>query len=94
MTKWSNALKYGSLPSNTLFSATEERIDYVMKIFSAGNYDTVVLGAFGCGVFRNDPLFVARAFKECLSKYKFKHVIFAVPDCTSYNYKVFAKVFS
>ena len=58
----------------------------------------VVLGAFGCGAFRNPPELVARAFREVLQEDLFRHsfskVVFAIksngrPDD---NYNVFSKV--
>lgn len=78
----------------------EERINFVLKV--ASNFmaetgsTTLILGAFGCGVFRNDPEFVAKSFKKALDgEYKgvFPRVVFAVPDETSVNYKAFEKVF-
>lgn len=42
--------------------------------------DVVVLGAFGCGAFRNDPNVVAAAYKEVLPEFtkRFKAIEFAV----------------
>jgi uncharacterized protein (TIGR02452 family) len=62
--------------------------------------DVVVLGAFGCGAFGNDPKDVAQWYKKLLSgKYKgyFKKVVFAIigdQNDTSGNYKVFVDVFT
>lgn len=43
---------------------------------------TLVLGAWGCGVFRNDPAVVAEAFAGELARAEghFDHVVFAVLD--------------
>jgi len=53
-----------------------------------------VLGAWGCGVFRNDPLTVARAFREQLARTSgwFDRVVFAVLDNQqgTPTYKAFA----
>ncbi len=40
----------------------------------------LVLGAFGCGAFRNNPQVVARAYREILSEFSgmFDHIEFAV----------------
>lgn len=45
---------------------------------------TLVLGAWGCGVFRNDPAQVAEAFATALEQYgaAFERVVFAVWDRT------------
>ena len=40
-----------------------------MHIAAAKSVDALVLGAFGCGAFENDPNVVARAFKEAADSY-------------------------
>lgn len=51
----------------------------------------MVLGAWGCGVFKNDPVQVAKVFNDCLKQEKFKNffdeIVFAVYD-TSKTLKV------
>merc|ERR1711972_138224 len=54
----------------------------------------LVLGAYGCGVFRNDPWDVAEAFHFCLFgeprlACMFKRIVFAVPDCRGANHQAF-----
>lgn len=59
----------------------ERRIDMVLAICQKHEYHTLILGAWGCGVFRNDPVDIARIFKEKLEgKYKnqFPKVVFSV----------------
>jgi hypothetical protein len=45
-------------------------------------YDTLVLGAFGCGVFKNNSLDVAIIFRQHLEskefKNSFKRIVFAI----------------
>lgn len=89
---WTSAVRYKKVPIEDMRKATEERIDYVMNIFSSGNYDEVIIGAFGCGVFKNDPTFVAKCFISALNKYQFKHITCAIPDEKSKNYKAFKQV--
>ena len=58
-----------------------QRMDMVLAAFHAQQCDTLVLGAWGCGVFQNDPKEIAQLFFELLStKYKdaFKRIIFSV----------------
>lgn len=52
-------------------------------------YDAVVLGAFGCGVFRNDPETIAKAFKLAIAKVPIVRAVFAIPDG---NYEKFEDV--
>ena len=55
-----------------------ERIDFVYKVASIENVDTLILGSYGCGVFGQDIDEVAELFIYHLKKYNFKKVIFAV----------------
>lgn len=45
-----------------LAEVLEERADRVMAVAAAAGHDGLVLGAWGCGVFGNDPAAVARVF--------------------------------
>ncbi|MGK0390669.1 MAG: hypothetical protein ACI94Y_003429 [Maribacter sp.] len=59
----------------------KRRIDMILAICQKGGYDTLILGAWGCGVFQNDPAVIASMFKEKLEgKYKnqFKKVVFSI----------------
>lgn len=86
---WSSALEYGTLTDEELKAATRDRIKYVMRIFSTYGYDNVIVGAYGCGVFKNDLTVVVQAFLKAMGMYKLKHVTFAVPDSKSAQYKIF-----
>jgi uncharacterized protein (TIGR02452 family) len=53
----------------------------VLRVASAHGHRRLVLGAWGCGVFANDPETVALAFREALGDNgSFDHVVFAVLD--------------
>jgi uncharacterized protein (TIGR02452 family) len=57
----------------------------VLAVFCASGMRRLVLGAWGCGVFRNPPASVAAAFAEHLGPSgvfhsRFEHVVFAVLD--------------
>lgn len=61
----------------------QERIHRVLEIMKAFEYDTLVLGAWGCGAFGNDAYQTAKDFKDLLENdYKgvFSNVIFAITD--------------
>ena len=63
------------------------RIDRLLAVATVKGYTRLVLGAWGCGVFRNDPGEVARWFASHLegSVYQgvFDTVYFAVLDHTT-----------
>lgn len=71
-----------------------ERINFILSIANHQNVDTLILGAFGCGVFGQNPSEVAGIFKELfLTTYKncFNKVIFAIPSGNKNNYNSFIK---
>lgn len=70
-----------------------KRIKFILDIAEKNEVKNLVLGAFGCGVFRNEPEYVAKCFKELLksSAYHFETIIFAIPS--GENYDAFEKVF-
>lgn len=55
-----------------------KRIFSVLAAAEHFGHKNLVLGAFGCGAFANEPSDVARLFRECLSFYEFEQVRFAV----------------
>lgn len=61
-----------------------ERIEKLLSIAVIHGYEHLVLGAWGCGVFRNDPAEVAKWFHLHLVEGKFKgafrYVVFGVLD--------------
>jgi len=50
----------------------------VLAVAAAHGHRRIVLGAWGCGVFGNDPATVAVAFAEALTAHPMEHVVFAV----------------
>jgi uncharacterized protein (TIGR02452 family) len=58
------------------------RAGRVLAVAAAHGHRKLVLGAWGCGVFRNDPAVVAATFADCLARAegRFDHVVFAVLD--------------
>ena len=78
-----------------LFAIQLQRIRHIMHVAAANQVDILVLGAFGCGAFCNDPDTVAEAFAAALTTYRplFDVVEFAI-YCREYeteNYKAFAQ---
>jgi uncharacterized protein (TIGR02452 family) len=59
------------------------RIHRVLEIAEAYGYDALVLGAWGCGAFGNDPARTARDFRDALRGRflgSFAEVVFAIAD--------------
>lgn len=57
------------------------RIDKLLALSAMHKHKTLILGAWGCGVFQNDPVTIAQLFSELLhGKYKgvFDKVVFAI----------------
>ena len=83
--------KYKTVPWNNS-EILKSRIQFVLNIMQAEDIQVPILGAWGCGVFGQDPREVARLFKEELisGKYNFEKVIFAIP--AGYNYDCFKEI--
>lgn len=76
-----------------------QRLDKILAIAVVKGYKTLILGAWGCGVFRNDPVKVAQYFKYHLTENPnytgfFERVVFAIysPNNDSKNLEPF-KIF-
>ena len=80
-----------------LFGYHVKRAIHMLTCAAAKGADILVLGAFGCGAFQNDPKVVARAYKTALEVFPkvFDQVEFAIllPPTGSVNYDVFKSVF-
>ncbi|UFH30525.1 TIGR02452 family protein [Chryseobacterium sp. C-71] len=64
-----------------IFGTMDVRTDKMLALALHQGNETLILGAWGCGVFKNDPKEIAELFKKHLQgkyKNKFKRVVFAV----------------
>lgn len=62
-------------------AAMADRINFILEVARMTNITTLILGAFGCGVFGNSVDFVAPCFMEQLTneyKGQFDRVVFAI----------------
>jgi len=68
-----------------LADAVRRRIAMILKIAYVKRHRRLVLGAWGCGVFKNDAYLVARTFREKLDLYAgmFDEVVFAIHDTSA-----------
>lgn len=84
------------ITDDELLAIHEKRFSRILDIALTNNNDVVILGAFGCGAFENNPSVVAAAAKNVVEKYihAFRVIEFAV-YCSprdSHNYDVFKSV--
>lgn len=74
----------------------EKRMRRILSIAAAEGNEVMILGAFGCGAFRNPPEIVAEARRTVIQEYRsfFEAVEFAVycPPRDDSNYRVFERV--
>lgn len=87
------ALQKG-VPEDEVDDAMADRCRNVLEVAMHAQADTLILGAFGCGVFRNNPADVAGWFRDWLStdfKGYFREIVFAIPDVE--NMKMFQAAF-
>ena len=71
-----------------------ERIRHVLAVAHMNGVTHLVLGAFGCGVFKNSPADVAQAFAALIRGEfagVFQEIVFAVPDKDGDNHRAFAE---
>jgi uncharacterized protein (TIGR02452 family) len=69
--------------AHTVPSVLCARARRILQVAAAHGHRRLVLGAWGCGVFGNDPAIVAAAFHALLQEpggLGFEHVVFAVHD--------------
>lgn len=80
---YGQVLRQGEDPEQAA-KVMKERMRLALSLFAREGHRVLVLGAYGCGVFRNDPLRVAAWWKELLEAegygVYFDEVIYAVLD--------------
>lgn len=69
---------------NNCYQKMKDRMRKILFLFSTKDNDRIILGAFGCGVFKNNPSKIAEIWKQLLIdegwQYNFQEIIFAVYD--------------
>ncbi|MFG2972343.1 TIGR02452 family protein [Streptomyces sp. NPDC048331] len=77
-------------------AALARRAELVLEVAALHGYRRLVLGAWGCGVFRNDPEQVAEAFRGLLADRfagVFERVVFGILDRDPTTREAFARAF-
>lgn len=75
----------------------KSRIAFISELIEIHHVDTAILGAFGCGVFAQDPSIVASLFKDAFENTGI-HTVYAVIDKGGHSkegaYTIFSQAFS
>ncbi len=75
--------------------ALRERLEFILNIAAKNKVDVLMLGAFGCSVYRQNPSEVASIWRELLSSNYmgyFKYIY--IPIINNDQYKIFHKIFT
>ncbi len=88
-----NRRRFPDLDADKALADIAAKILQTLRAFKAHGVRRPILGAFGCGVFGNDPTAVARLFAQALRQREFNgawdEVVFAVYDPTGTTYRAF-----
>ena len=88
------------LDDETALKIYTKRIEMILSVAYLHCNTDLVLGAWGCGAFGQNPYLVARAFAEVLNKYgwHFNNIVFAIKPTAEgqedNNFKAFSEVLS
>lgn len=71
-------------PIEAEYEIIGRRAEQIIKSAILAGVDNLVLGAWGCGAFGQDPVVISRCFKAALKSYPaFNHVVFAIRSCSA-----------
>ena len=84
------------MDAQELYALHVKRAKHILQVAAANEADILILGAFGCGAFQNDPDIVAKAYRKALEDYRnsFDSIVFAI-YCSGRdkaNFEAFEKV--
>lgn len=75
-------ISYDGKFTKAMYEEMERRIELIINTAYSLKVDILILGAFGCGAFRNPPQDIAYLFKKSINrqpyKSQFKEVVFAI----------------
>ena len=86
-------------PRELEYRIIKQRTEQIIKSAILSGVHNLVLGAWGCGAFMQDPVVVSECFKATLKEYPaFSRVVFAIRNCSAdsmlnNNYKTFCDTF-
>lgn len=87
--------KISFVNNQRIFQIWVQRWKHVLQVAAINNNKRLILGAWGCGAFRNDPKLVAEAFNKAIKSLPklFTEICFAIPEGFSEQSKYNAEVF-
>ena len=73
------------------YNLTKQKIETIFKFALYNKNTNLILGALGCGVFRNPPEDIVEIYNYCLEKYNgyFENIIFSILSINNDNFKIF-----
>ena len=83
-------IRVASLPDNYEM-AIRSRIKKILDVAAKEGNEVIILGAWGCGAFRNPIEIVARVFVELVKNYHFEIVEFALATRNDVRSSAFAR---
>lgn len=86
------ASRYYYVPKSVNEDYLLDRIEFIKSIAEANNVNTLILGAYGCGVFGQNPKEVAEDFNKVFTYSTVDNIIYAVPGSDT-NAKIFCQYF-
>ena len=85
-----------NITKEELYKTHLKRAEHILCAAIDNDVDIIVLGAFGCGAFGNDPKLVASTYKDILTKYAhyFEVIEFAIYSSNNMNpnYDIFKEI--
>lgn len=86
------------ISENEIYTLQYKRIKRILDIASGEGNEVVVLGAFGCGAFRNPPHVVAEAMRKAVEEYIYRFrtieiAVYTAPGREKCNYEAFRDAF-
>ena len=71
----------GELKQSDVYHVVRSRVSKILDITTKHGRKTLILGAWGCGVFKNDPVVIANAFKDSINEFNrpIDTILFAIP---------------
>ena len=90
---------YIKLSESELLSLHKKRMRRILSVAAGEGNEAVILGAFGCGAFRNPPYVVAEAIADVIGEYRnrfrvIEAAVFTAEGRSEYNFDSFRRVLS